>query len=102
MLIDSIEYNRTDINNRLCYIVPVGGWPVIPHVFNLRKNMIESNIPKICACGSTNNLDAHHIKRIKYLRNKNGHTYQDPQDDHSASNGQWLCRKCHNNIHHNK
>ena len=101
--IDGVEYVRTIYNDRLETITPVAGWPDNTKNYNLRKNLIESGRPKICSeCESEdeNDLDAHHIEPVKYLKTPSGNPYQDPLGNHSASNGRWLCRSCHNKIHH--
>lgn len=98
MLIDGVEYTRTEYNDRLCSITPVGGWPPLPST-KLRRALVKAKVKPICKCGATSKLDAHHIEPIKYLRTLKGHYYQDPQGNHSALNGQWLCIKCHKSLH---
>lgn len=102
--IDDVEYIRTILSERYEIIIPVGGWSKLPtKTFRLRKAMLNWKVPEICQkCGRIGKLDAHHIKPVKYLKNKNGHSYIDPDGDHSAPNGMWLCRPCHNNLHHKK
>ena len=102
-VIDGVQYLRTVYSERLEILSPLEGWKDNTKSFNLRKNMIDSKIPMVCSeCESedTEDLDAHHIIPVKYLVNDNGHTYQDPNGDHSISNGRWLCRYCHNKLHH--
>ena len=101
--IEGVDYIRTIYSDRLEILIPESGWEEITRTFNLRKNLINSNVAHICSrCEdeNENNLDAHHIVPVKYLVNDNGHTYQDPNGDHSISNGTWLCRSCHNKLHH--
>lgn len=98
--IDGVDYIREVYNDRLEMLIPVDR-NHNPRLFNLRKAMIEADIPQICAkCQSKNNVDAHHIIPIKYIRTDKGHYYQDTNGNHSVSNGQWLCKSCHNKFHH--
>lgn len=90
------------LTKRLVIIVPENRKPNT-HTFKLRKAMIKAGMPVICAkCQSIDKVDAHHIAPVKYLTTAKGHTFQDPQGDHSASNGQFLCRSCHNKHHHSQ
>lgn len=98
---NNIEYEIIDLTDRLCFMRPVDGWEHETKTYTLRKNMIEANIPMICQCGSTDSLDAHHIIPVAYLKTSSGNTYQDPAGNHHHTNGQWLCRMCHNTLHHN-
>lgn len=87
------------LSDRFAILDPIDRHPAMPKVFGLRKALVKAGILPICQCGKVSKLDAHHIKPIQYLRNANGHTYQDPQGDHTATNGQWLCRSCHSKLH---
>ncbi len=98
--IDKINYIREVYSDRLEMLIPIDRKPN-PRSFNLRKAMIKANIPQVCAkCLCTENLEAHHIEPVKYLRNDKGHYYQETKGNHSVSNGQWLCFNCHNKHHH--
>lgn len=67
----------------------------------LRYKLLKSNrIWKCELCSSKDKLEAHHIKKIKYIKRKDGYTSQDTKGDHSIENGQILCKKCHVKAHY--
>lgn len=76
--------------------------PPKPHFYKLRKALMLSNNISCKKCGNTSDLEAHHINKTKYLKTTKGHSYQDPQDDHTTNNGILLCRSCHRNLHSKK
>lgn len=69
----------------------------------LRYKLLKSDIPWICEqCGTTDKLEAHHIKKIKYLKTPCGSTKQNHKDNHELSNGKILCKSCHRKLHNTK
>lgn len=98
--IDGTTWIRTDFDERLVFIKPKAGWPEIGTT-PLRKALIKDGIDMVCFnCGTTEHLEAHHINPIKYKRYRHGNTAQIHKgEDHTADNGQWLCRECHRNEH---
>lgn len=70
-------------------------WRKGPSNQNFRKRVFESKIPKACAiCLGKENLVAHHIIPQEYNR-----TYSTGKGNHSLSNAQILCTKCHAIVH---
>lgn len=66
----------------------------------LRYKLLKSNRPWACEqCGTTEDLQVHHIEKTTYLKSPSGYTYQNPASNHSALNGKILCRKCHRLAH---
>ena len=98
--IDGIEYERTVYSDRHETLVPVDGWPYNPRIFNLRKALIDDGKLQVCEkCNSKINIDAHHIEPAIYSKAKSGYWHQSNKSNHSASNGIFLCKKCHRKLH---
>lgn len=69
----------------------------------LRRKLLESNKPWQCEeCRSTDNLQAHHIEKTRYIKSSGGYRKQDPTSNHELSNGKILCKSCHHKLHNTK
>ena len=69
----------------------------------LRYKLLKSNKPWCCeGCGTTDDLQAHHVEKIKYLKSHGGYPKQDPKGNHAINNGKILCKSCHRKLHNPK
>lgn len=87
------------INEHFAIIDPTTKPSQLPRRNKLRRKLFIHKEHKCEQCGSLDNLEAHHIKPVKYFKSPSGFPYQDIYGDHSLQNGMLLCRKCHKKIH---